>query len=114
MRAEVDYQDVTIADGQSLSGAANLGGMTLCGVIVPSGWDTAALTFQGSYDGINYFNLGYEGTEVSYAAVAASVWTIVPPQKFYGIPYVKVRSGTSGTAVNQSGAVNVTLVSRPV
>ena len=114
MRAAVDYQTVTIADAASLSGAANMGTYTLTGLITDSGWNTAAITLQGSYDGTNYFNLFNGATELSYADIAASSWVLVDLNLFYGVPYIKVRSGTAASAVNQTGATVVTLVSRPV
>ncbi len=114
MRPAVDYQQATIADGQSLSAGVNLQTKTLTGVIVASTWNTAALTFQGSYDGTNYFNLFNGASELSYAAIAASTWVLVDPTLFYGLPYIKVRSGTAGSAVAQTGDTIVTLISRPL
>ena len=105
---------VTVADGASLSDAAFTEYLELCGVITDSGWNTAALTFQGSHDGTNYFNIWNGASELSYAAVVASTWVAFDPALFLGIPYIKVRSGTSASAVNQTGDSVVTLVLRQV
>lgn len=105
---------VTVADGASLSGAAFTEYLELCGVITDSGWNTAALSFQGSLDNTNFFNVFNGATELSYAAIAASSWVAFDPALFLGIPYIKVRSGTAGTPVNQTGASVVTLVLRQV
>lgn len=114
MRPIIYTKTVTVADGQSLSGSAFLETYELCGVITDSGWNTAALTFQGSYDDTNFFNVWNGASELSYAAVTASIFVVFDPAIFLGIPYIKVRSGTSASAVNQTGNSVVTLVMRPI
>lgn len=104
---------VTIADSASLSGASiDLGGYGLVGLMTPSGWSTQAITFQVSQDGSNWFNLYDKDGEVVLASVPASAYVALNPATFYGARYVKVRSGTSGSAANQSGGDVVTLVYR--
>ena len=107
---------VTIANGASLSGAIFLENFELCGIITPAAWTTAALSFQGAYDAIGgtYYNLFSGATELSYAAVTASKWVTFDPALFFGVSYLKVRSGTSGTPVNQAGGDIVTLVMRRI
>jgi hypothetical protein len=114
MQPIVHPQTVTVLDGQSLSEAAIMGNLELCGVVTDSGWNTAALTFQGSYDNVTYFNIWNGAAELAYAAVAASTWVMFDPAIFLGIPYIKVRSGTGASAVNQTGDSVVTLILRPV
>jgi hypothetical protein len=112
--AHVNYPTVTVADGQSLSDALSVDKYVVCGFVVDSGWNTAALTFTVSYDGTTYYNMFNGATELSYAAIAASSWVSVDPAVFMGIPYIKVRSGTAGTPVNQTGASVVTVITRPI
>lgn len=101
---------VTVATGASLSGAsAELDGR-LVGIQLDAEWDTNAVTFQMSLDGSNWSNVYKEGTEYSLAGVVASSYNSVDMNVFLGARYVKARSGTAGSAVNQSGATVVTLV----
>ncbi len=98
---------VTIASGQALSAAVPLLGYTLKGIIMPSAWTAAAITFQmsdkesGTY--VDVFDDG--GTEVSLT-VAASRYVGVGAgggrnYVIGGIPFLKVRSGPSAAPVNQ-------------
>lgn len=111
--AERGTETATIADAASLSAAVDLGKASLVGIVTPSGWTTAAITFQASFDGVTWFNLyNAAGIEVSVASIAASLWVALDPADFAGVPSLKVRSGTAGTPVNQSGGDAVTLVMR--
>jgi hypothetical protein len=48
---------VTINAGQSLSSSVDAGGQTAVGIVVPSNWTPAAVTFQASLDGTNFVDL---------------------------------------------------------
>jgi hypothetical protein len=106
---------VTIANAASLSDACQCPGQRLlCGVRVPSGWTTAAVSFQVSHDGGTTYSVLWSdsGAEYSIAAVTASLYVAVDPTLFLGATHVKIQSGTSGATVNQSGSDIVTLVFR--
>ena len=107
---------VTIAINESLSGAADLDQYTLAAVVLPAAWTTAGLTFQVTYDGTNYFNLSDKDGEItiSSSVAVASKAIALEPYKFLRVAGVKVRSGTSGTAVNQAAARIITLVYSPI
>lgn len=91
----------TIANGASLSGVVHLGVERLFALQMPSAWTTADLTFQGSYDGSTYADVYDEfGSEVTVSA-GASRFIILDPAKFLGLQKLKIRSGTTGAAVNQ-------------
>lgn len=93
--------DVTIANGASLSGSTNLAGHILCGFYMPSAWTAASITLQASYDGTNFSDVYYDGSEVSITA-SASQYISLDPQRYFGIQQIRVRSGTSSSAVNQA------------
>ncbi len=104
----------TIADGQSLSGEVDLGGHALVGLVIPSGWQTAtSITFQvASATGGTFVNLYDDaGNEVTVTVAASrgvgcdAVAGALAPWRF-----IKVRSGTSGSAVAQAGGDTITLV----
>jgi hypothetical protein len=107
--ANANVLTVTIANGASLSDAAHIGAGTLIGIQLPT-ITSAALTFQGSADGTTFV----EALDASSAAVtvAASVGLryIKAPADLVGVPYLKVRSGTSGAPVNQGADRTITLV----
>src|SRR5262245_1418692 len=113
----IDVVNAPIGSGQSLSGQINLGGKTLVGIFLPSGWTTAGLSFQASPDGGATFA---ELDDTTAAAITVSSVTVgangmfiaVDPTKWRGINCIKVRSGTVGAAVNQGSAVTVQLLTR--
>jgi hypothetical protein len=99
----------SIASGQSLSGEINIGGYSTVEIQMPSSWDAANFTFQSSNaSGGTYQNMYDDaGTEVTVNAVASRNMTTT---KLQGAVYIKIRSGTSSTAVNQTAARTITLV----
>ncbi len=105
-------RNATIAINTSLSGAVDITGCTVAGIIMSAGWDTASITAQASVDGTNFYNLYDEfATEVTVSA-AASRFIRLSPADWWGVRYVKLRSGTSGTAVNQTAARTLKVVCR--
>ena len=108
--AQVAYLTVTISSGQSLSPAINTGGGLLVGIQMPASWTSADLTFQGSFDGTTYTNL-YDslGTEITAAAAASRGISALNSSVFAAFNFVKIRSGTSGAAVNQAADRIITL-----
>lgn len=105
---------VTIANGQSLSAQVGIGiGSAVVGLIMPAAWTAANLTFQASGDA-SVFNNVYDaaGTEFT-VTVAVSRYIQMDPSKTDSIAQLKIRSGTAGAPVAQSGADRViTLVVR--
>lgn len=103
---------VTIGAAASLSGSSGLfdGAQRLIGFAVDAAWDTQAVSFQGSLDGVTFFNLYDEATEYSQAGVVASTLHTVKLMVFLPLRAVKIRSGTAGTPANQTDATVVTLV----
>jgi hypothetical protein len=100
---------VVIANGQSLSSAAEIGAGTLAGIQLPT-ITSASLSFQGSFDGTTYV----EVLDASSNPVAVSTSTgdryLKAPADLAGVPFLKVRSGTSGAAVAQGAARTIQLI----
>ena len=108
---------VTIANGASLSNGALLGDHVLVGIQMSAAWTAASLTFQISYDdGATWHNLYDDsGTEVTLSPVSpAGLYLALSPDPFGGIVLIKVRSGTSGTPVNQAAARSLILITRKI
>lgn len=106
--------NITIANGASLSDAINLMGTTLVGYIMPAGWDAASITFQVSVDGSSFADMRDTlGNEVKHI-VQSDSFVSVQPANFASVQHIKLRSGTTGAAVNQSAERVITLVTRVV
>lgn len=111
--ADAEYVDVVITNGTSLSAAVDLGNRTPVGLLVPATWTAAGISFQGSPDGTTYGKLvDSTGTEVTAASLAGGEYVALDPSKFFGVRFLKVRSGTNGTPVSQGGDRTVRLVGR--
>jgi hypothetical protein len=107
----------TIANGTALSGVINLAGAVLVTIQMPSAWTAAALTFQGSHDGLTFGDVYDDaGTELSVSSAAAAVNRVIIAStildKLAGLTYLKIRSGTTGTPVNQGADRVITLVTK--
>ena len=112
--AYIEFQTATITSGQSISPEVALGQKTLVGIIMPAGWDAAGLTFQATPDDQNFFELfDSSGSAVALTA-AAGQFIQIDPAKWRGVTGLKLRSGTSGSPVNQTAARTITLVTRTV
>lgn len=100
---------VTIASGTSLSGAVEIGEGVLIGIVLPT-MTSASLSFQASADGTTYG----EAVDSALAAIAVSASTggqyIAAPAALNGVPFLKIRSGTSGAPVNQGADRVITLI----
>lgn len=115
----VAYSTTTISSGTALSGEVDLRGMRLVGIIFPSAWTAADVTFQiarqpaadgGSYG--NVFNTDDSGTgaELSWDAAASQVTVPDWSGAFIGNAMLKIRSGPSGVPVNQAADRVLTLI----
>lgn len=112
MAIGINPVSVTITNGSALSAPVALGEFVLTGIAMPAGWDAAALTFQVSADGGTTFQeMQSISAAISYA-VAANQYIAIDPTLWRGINMIKVRSGTSGTPVNQTADRILTLVTR--
>lgn len=102
----INSLDVVIPSGTALTPSIPLTGDTISAIGIPSAWTAAAITFQGSRDGITWQNITSEGVEVSHSVAPDDV-CVLSLYKFFPFNFIKVRSGTKATPVNQ--AANRTL-----
>lgn len=92
----------TIPNGAALSESLEVSGDYVLHIQMPDAWTAANLTFLSSADGIRYENIYKEdGTEYTVTAAADRYITNLP--NLSGIKFLQIRSGTSGTPVNQGG-----------
>lgn len=106
--AALALRDVTIPSGQSLSAAIEIGGFSVEAVLMPSAWDAANLTFQVSRDGSTFADLHNASGEVSVPVAANRAVIVAVP----GFRYMRVRSGTASTPVNQAANRTIGLLCR--
>lgn len=94
--------EATISNGTSLSDEVDLRGNRLVGIIMPQFWGAAGLSFQASdTSGGTYWVVDKDdGTELTLT-VSASRHVIIDPARYIMGPYIKLRSGTSSTPLNQ-------------
>lgn len=122
---KVGVVNVTISSGASLSTAADTAGGTVVGVRIPSAWTAAGVGFHISDDGTTYRQAlvvdtsaappyGLDELELLAADVPTgeSVDIALNPAWFLQSRYVKVRSQTAGSAVNQGADRAVGLLIR--
>ena len=89
------------ADG--LSDVVDLLGGVLVAIQMPATWVAADLTFQVSLDGVNFANLyDIDGNEIVVSAAASRVIGLTDVERWLSGGKIKIRSGTSGTPVNQT------------
>lgn len=105
---------VTILNGQSLSEEITIEDSVLVAIQPDSGWNTAAISFQARSGDNSLGTLKFEGSELTANAVEAEDYVTFTPGKFAGTQHLKVRSGTSGSAVNQTGDSILTLTLRGI
>lgn len=103
----------TILNGASLSDVVVLDGQTLTGIAMPAAWTAAGLSFQVSYDGgTTYQEMVDSGNVAVTFTVAAAQFIAVEPLLWLGVQRLKVRSGTSGSPVNQGADRVLNLISQ--
>lgn len=107
------------ADG--LSGdSGDLAGYVPVGLWTPAQWTAAAITFLGSRDDGSTFAdifdavLGEVTIQSSLIPTGAARRFALDPRLFLGIKRLKLRSGISGTAVQQASSHTCYLILRPV
>lgn len=107
----------TIANNASLSDTIDLGctleGQRIVQIVMPSAWTAANLTFQAGPSSATLANLYDDaGNEVTVTAAASR--TIVldndTAKNLTNLRFVALRSGTSGTPVNQGAARTITVI----
>lgn len=102
-----------IDSGSALTDVIDLQHYLLTGIIMPGSWTTANLTFAASAESDGTFVPVYDDAGTEYTVTAAASRCIqIDPVKLAGARYIKVRSGTSGSPVNQGADRLLTLVLR--
>ena len=112
------YETATIdTAATALSSGTHLNGLLLVGITKADiDWDTANITFQVSHDNVTYVDLytsgGLEKT-VTVSIDTDAQYFALDPSDFAGVKYIKFRSGTQATPVQQSESQDLVVHYRP-
>ncbi len=109
-----NFHEFTIAINASLSEGVFVGGGRHMAIEMPEEWTEASLTFQGSKDGVTWQNIYSDyGVEVSATVTAGTGCAMdVVALSLAPWPWLKIRSGTSASAVNQAAARTLYLITK--
>ncbi len=92
---ELEDQNVTIASSGTESTALDLQGMGLVGMLIPSAFTGASVTFKASIDGTNFYDI-YNSDNTQFSiTVGTSRWYNLDIRDFLGARYVKIVSASS-------------------
>lgn len=100
----------TIANGASETDVIDLGDWVPSAIQMSAGWDTAALTLRGSFDGTNFFPIYVDGSEFSISAPAVSALHMISIPAMGALKFLKIRSGTASSPVNQTAARSLAVI----
>lgn len=125
---ELSRYAVTIANNAALSNLLDLRDKRIVAIQMPASWTAADLTFQGSCDKPSEPGPGGTGFPTALADVyddnAGEVTVKAGAAKFIvlrgdmnnelnGLGFAKIRSGTTGTPVNQGAARTIVILTEP-
>lgn len=91
----------TVPNGAALSEAIDLRGYEPLAVQMPAAWTAAGLSFEVSDDGVNFADLYNTSGEYTLTVATDRAVALSTPNELSGFQFIKVRSGTTGTPVNQ-------------
>lgn len=101
------------AGAPGLSAIVNIGMAEIIGYTIGTHWQAADISLQASADGVTFYEVlkAADGSAYSTKAAATGYYLLATPLRIG--PYIKIRSGTSGSPVNQTdGDATVTLILR--
>ena len=102
----------TILSGASTTEEIDLEGHQLAAIQMPSAWTAAGISYLAATESGGTFQAVYNnGIEVT-ATVAASTCAVAADNALCLAPlrFIKIRSGTAGTPVNQTADRTLTLI----
>lgn len=110
----LSYFSVTIPINTALSNAVDLGGFTPVGIYFPLAWTAAALGIAVSRDN-GQFSTIYTAAGADYGIatpVAGGLVPFLPSDLLVADRWIKLRSGTAASPVNQAAARTLVIVAR--
>ena len=108
---------LTIPSGTSVSGVLDTGRDSILGIVMPSSWTSADLTFEVSYDNITWVGMVYDETSSQCNSISSPAPSSAHTVSLSGLlpyRYVRLRSGTTSSPVVQGGDRSVVVLLRPL
>lgn len=105
------FMTLTIMPGTAITDAHRVSGKVV-GIILPAGWDAAALSFQAGPYSTNMgdvYDAGVERTIASAQAVSGRMIAL-SLNDWLCANVLRIRSGTSAAPVNQTARRDITVV----
>lgn len=93
----------TIQAGQSISDPVDCSAGAIVNVCMPVLWDAASLSFQASGDGVTYFDVFSNNSEVTVNITPGTIVRLPDDLPVTGKAWLKFRSGTRKGPVVQQG-----------
>lgn len=110
--AQINVTPMVISSGQSVSSAKNFYGATIFKFVFPAAWTTASLTFlESESENGTYTSVYSDSAERTISAAAANRTIRVYPADYFSVKWLKIRSGTAATPVNQGQNTTVLVYS---
>lgn len=98
------HQPAIILNGASQSAVLDVTERVIVAIALPATWTAASITFLAADTAEGTFQPVYDAAGVEYTVVAVQGHVVVvPADATRAFRYVKLRSGTGGTPVNQGG-----------
>ena len=97
----------TILSGQSVSAGVQINGLHPIRLIMPAAWDAAAITLQESFDNgvLSPWQNIYDEAGGELTLIVAAARNVRIPVTFLPAgQWIRIRSGTSATPVNQTAS----------
>ncbi len=109
------YATVTIpaTPTAGLSDALDCKNMVPAAVVIPAAFTGGSITFQGSHDNENFYDLWSGGSEVTITGVVAGQMIALNLDDFDAVRALKIRSGVSATPIYEAAARTLAVVLRP-
>lgn len=108
----------SIANGASVSGTVDLTNTAILGFVAPAAWTAAALNIEVSTNGSTWVTAGlidsYGSSVSSWSSVTAGAGYSVDAAAMLPWQYVRFRSGTAASPVNQGAQRDFTVITRPL
>ena len=110
-----NVHEVSIGSGASESGEVDFGSARLAAIFMPAAWTAADITLLASHESGGTFQdvYGDDGTEEALTVAASRVVAIDDAAGVLAsLRFIKLRSGTTGTPVNQAAARTLYLITK--
>ena len=100
--SSLDNLAVVIESGAAVTAAIELKLRHLVAILLPDTWTAANISLQGSYNGVDFFDIHDEDGEYVNDQAAADVMLSIAPEIAAGCSHIIIRSGVKATPVNQA------------